>query len=110
MPSAPGAGGTWCHRPGSSSRGYRGADRVSGCRGGGREPARNPSPCSRAARRDTCRSEEHTSELQSPYDLVCRLLLEKKNKNKLRDVFRILSDNRAQLEFCEHVVLAFADA
>src|SRR5437867_9385147 len=28
------------------------------------------------------RSEEHTSELQSPYDLVCRLLLEKKNKQK----------------------------
>src|SRR5437867_6853445 len=26
------------------------------------------------------RSEEHTSELQSPYDLVCRLLLEKKNQ------------------------------
>src|SRR5207248_9490412 len=26
----------------------------------------------------TSRSEEHTSELQSPYDLVCRLLLEKK--------------------------------
>src|SRR5207248_4130873 len=25
------------------------------------------------------RSEEHTSELQSSYDLVCRLLLEKKN-------------------------------
>src|SRR5437867_6221358 len=29
-------------------------------------------------RRDAPRSEEHTSELQSPYDLVCRLLLEKK--------------------------------
>src|SRR5207248_10190134 len=28
------------------------------------------------------RSEEHTSELQSPYDLVCRLLLEKKKKIK----------------------------
>src|SRR5438105_7221939 len=27
------------------------------------------------------RSEEHTSELQSRVDLVCRLLLEKKNKN-----------------------------
>src|SRR5437867_8215786 len=27
---------------------------------------------------NTSRSEEHTSELQSPYDLVCRLLLEKK--------------------------------
>src|SRR5699024_12098507 len=28
---------------------------------------------------DTRRSEEHTSELQSRFDLVCRLLLEKKN-------------------------------
>src|SRR5438094_1283806 len=28
------------------------------------------------------RSEEHTSELQSPYDLVCRLLLEKKKQPK----------------------------
>src|SRR5438132_10284964 len=30
------------------------------------------------------RSEEHTSELQSHSDLVCRLLLEKKKKNKRR--------------------------
>src|SRR5689334_7792281 len=30
----------------------------------------------------TARSEEHTSELQSQFHLVCRLLLEKKNKNK----------------------------
>src|SRR5204863_4413094 len=30
------------------------------------------------------RSEEHTSELQSRRDLVCRLLLEKKKKNKHR--------------------------
>src|SRR5207248_11353234 len=30
------------------------------------------------------RSEEHTSELQSPYDLVCRLLLEKKKKKTRR--------------------------
>src|SRR3989454_3821765 len=29
------------------------------------------------------RSEEHTSELQSPCNLVCRLLLEKKKKNKV---------------------------
>src|SRR5438094_4411843 len=28
------------------------------------------------------RSEEHTSELQSPYDLVCRLLLEKKKNGR----------------------------
>src|SRR5947208_3957623 len=30
------------------------------------------------------RSEEHTSELQSPDHLVCRLLLEKKKKNNSR--------------------------
>src|SRR5205807_6327861 len=31
------------------------------------------------------RSEEHTSELQSPCNLVCRLLLEKKKKNKKKN-------------------------
>src|SRR5438067_11442400 len=30
------------------------------------------------------RSEEHTSELQSRFDLVCRLLLEKKKKKKMK--------------------------
>src|SRR2546426_2578750 len=34
------------------------------------------------------RSEEHTSELQSPCNLVCRLLLEKKKKNKLDRIIR----------------------
>src|SRR2546426_2921754 len=32
------------------------------------------------------RSEEHTSELQSPCNLVCRLLLEKKKKTKYRTI------------------------
>src|SRR5258708_29391563 len=32
----------------------------------------------------SARSEEHTSELQSPDHLVCRLLLEKKKKNKIQ--------------------------
>src|SRR5256885_10958424 len=32
----------------------------------------------------SCRSEEHTSELQSPCNLVCRLLLEKKKKTTTR--------------------------
>src|SRR2546426_9260083 len=39
------------------------------------------------------RSEEHTSELQSPCNLVCRLLLEKKKKNNhnvLREYFRTI--------------------
>src|SRR2546421_4285203 len=39
------------------------------------------------------RSEEHTSELQSRSDLVCRLLLEKKKKNKHRNTKEI--DNNA---------------
>src|SRR5690242_20810749 len=46
-----------------------------------------PSPGGGPARRTTVdttsrRSEEHTSELQSHVNLVCRLLLEKKKKNK----------------------------
>src|SRR5205807_9865954 len=54
---------------------------------GPRQPSREQSAagarCSSSAlpetsRRDPCRSEEHTSELQSPCNLVCRLLLEKK--------------------------------
>src|SRR5258708_21225706 len=41
------------------------------------------------ARRDVCRgqrSEEHTSELQSPDHLVCRLLLEKKKHNIIIEI------------------------
>src|SRR5205807_7073129 len=40
------------------------------------------SPQSILAQSSTLRSEEHTSELQSPCNLVCRLLLEKKKKKK----------------------------
>src|SRR2546426_8647672 len=43
----------------------------------------NPAPASRASahrRPSSSRSEEHTSELQSPCNLVCRLLLEKKKQ------------------------------
>src|SRR2546426_6065445 len=35
------------------------------------------------------RSEEHTSELQSPCNLVCRLLLEKKKKNQSKAVIYV---------------------
>src|SRR5438105_5553218 len=44
-------------------------------------------PCRGTGWRDrqgAARSEEHTSELQSRVDLVCRLLLEKKKKKKVR--------------------------
>src|SRR2546430_10464143 len=39
-----------------------------------------------AARAGWVRSEEHTSELQSQSNLVCRLLLEKKNNNATDDI------------------------
>src|SRR2546426_6848735 len=38
--------------------------------------------CTRATGSSRDRSEEHTSELQSPCNLVCRLLLEKKKKKR----------------------------
>src|SRR5690242_20887433 len=43
------------------------------------------------------RSEEHTSELQSHVNLVCRLLLEKKKKYE-RGTRLYLSDNRSAAE------------
>src|SRR5947208_5755897 len=68
----------WFHRSSRPSRssGRRplcaGTEPASGDIGGG-----NPAPLE--ADRKSTRSEEHTSELQSPDHLVCRLLLEKKN-------------------------------
>src|SRR5437762_4931232 len=44
------------------------------------------------------RSEEHTSELQSPMYLVCRLLLEKKNRKSLKETIheRLMSKSTNQ--------------
>src|SRR5256885_7286420 len=51
----------------------------------GRTDGRWPGLAFRAVHRHPLRhrSEEHTSELQSPCNLVCRLLLEKKKNDKL---------------------------
>src|SRR5690606_41282618 len=46
--------------------------------------ASSPAAWSTWAARSRSRSEEHTSELQSRENLVCRLLLEKKNMNRYR--------------------------
>src|SRR5437867_5799832 len=54
--------------------------------------------------RDHERSEEHTSELQSPYDLVCRLLLEKKNHTALADTLENTRNTLAHVH--ANVVLA----
>src|SRR5437773_7038466 len=63
------------------------APHVSGRTTSGSYASRMPNCFSTPARtssaslsRSALRSEEHTSELQSHHDLVCRLLLEKKNK------------------------------
>src|SRR2546430_11867628 len=70
-------------------------------------PARVPRARARAgapawpSRRRGRRSEEHTSELQSQSNLVCRLLLEKKKKTEFRthtvehSVLRVLAGHRA---------------
>src|SRR5256885_9197046 len=53
-----------------------------------------PSACDRQPERSTAprRSEEHTSELQSPCNLVCRLLLEKKKKMSQIPAYLLLCD------------------
>src|SRR2546426_7500122 len=48
--------------------------------GRGRDRQHGPRPARAGGGRAGVRSEEHTSELQSPCNLVCRLLLEKKKK------------------------------
>src|SRR5256885_12285418 len=52
-------------------------------RASGPRSCRRPGPGRSSRREWRWRSEEHTSELQSPCNLVCRLLLEKKKKNTL---------------------------
>src|SRR2546422_4886769 len=69
-------------RPGSTSRTHE-----SWAAGQPREECRSPS---------FRRSEEHTSELQSRLHLVCRLLLEKKKKNKTHRIHTERSRDRAR--------------
>src|SRR2546426_4424772 len=60
-----------------------------------------PLDAERNARR-ALRSEEHTSELQSPCNLVCRLLLEKKKKQAI-NVFAAPCENRRSIEHCVYL-------
>src|SRR2546427_5617615 len=53
--------------------------------GGGRRGLRSRHRRADSHSRHTARSEEHTSELQSQSNLVCRLLLEKKNNQQSSD-------------------------
>src|SRR5438132_5943985 len=50
-----------------------------------------------------CRSEEHTSELQSHSDLVCRLLLEKKKKKKTEKSKKTIN-KESKLQQIRHII------
>src|SRR5688572_32427636 len=62
-------------------------------------------PCRRSADGRRCgrarRSEEHTSELQSQSNLVCRLLLEKKKNILLLETIGVLHNRRNQSSTAE---------
>src|SRR5215207_10572434 len=54
---------------------------------------KRPRPMSGLSRSPRMRSEEHTSELQSRVDIVCRLLLEKKKKTN-RNILKLKKNKR----------------
>src|SRR5438309_7582582 len=77
-------------------RSLGGPKRKLGCALGRIEEDRPPNAGHDVAERSTSmRSEEHTSELQSQFHLVCRLLLEKKNKIRTPIATTALQDTRA---------------
>src|SRR5438034_8858540 len=51
-----------------------------------------------------CRSEEHTSELQSHSDLVCRLLLEKKKKKNMNNNQQTRTTNNTEQNAQKHTL------
>src|SRR6266496_2414591 len=96
-PRRPAHGADLGRRPGARGQCRRRAQGLAGREAGHEPPLRAPAKQGRAmvpalrsfprvvarAKVDEKRSEEHTSELQSRRDLVCRLLLEKKKKKNI---------------------------
>src|SRR5690348_17718001 len=70
------------------------ARRRGGVNLGRRKVARCEGRIIEVARQTSRRSEEHTSELQSPVHLVCRLLLEKKKKYTKRHNLNLLNRDK----------------
>src|SRR4051794_25378473 len=84
----------------SSSRANALSSRVQGLPSGAMAAMRRTTSACATLPSITKRSEEHTSELQSPVHLVCRLLLEKKKKqkkNKHQAVSCIYTDEASQM-------------
>src|SRR5690349_22105451 len=57
----------------------------------------------RLAADEHARSEEHTSELQSRRDLVCRLLLEKKKKKQIKNHLRRIQNLSNTFRIHRHI-------
>src|SRR5258706_4306698 len=73
----------------------------------------NPSPCWNcwpASKPSSARSEEHTSELQSLTNLVCRLLLEKKKKAQTSATSHQPPDRHSPNEIRSRLVALFDNA
>src|SRR2546430_10058912 len=70
------------------------------CKASSARPAKAPAAGAAAPTRGAreSRSEEHTSELQSQSNLVCRLLLEKKKKKYLASSAQVLTTCKSQFE------------
>src|SRR5438034_7978923 len=68
-----------------------------------RRRPRHPTRRARPTRRPRKRSEEHTSELQSHSDLVCRLLLEKKKKKRKKKKSEKNKRKQTMIEAKTHV-------
>src|SRR5438067_5692902 len=84
-PAPPPISATACSRSSRRSPAAASSRSMSCSRAAARQSTGGTPRCCRSgrdARRCACRSEEHTSELQSRFDLVCRLLLEKKKKKE----------------------------
>src|SRR2546430_4009420 len=101
---------TKIHRKNSSK------NSASKCVGAGRCPssvsafrlALGPSAIRDASNPFFKRSEEHTSELQSQSNLVCRLLLEKQNRSEVGIGIRKLDNVITSIQIFNSVVIAFS--
>src|SRR2546427_9507554 len=60
--------------------------------------------CNAGANPHFGRSEEHTSELQSQSNLVCRLLLEKKKTTSSEEISKVIADQAPPTETATQVV------
>src|SRR6266446_7812998 len=68
-----------------------------------RNPRTSPNPTGRRCTPGVTRSEEHTSELQSPCNLVCRLLLEKKKKTTKNNYLSTTKNTESSsIERCQY--------